>query len=366
MGKKSRRRGGGDKKVAVRTACTAVPSPPQMRDVDQFQPQMHDLDQHAPFSVILCPSLCHKKEDEIHFKIQNSTLVKRVLDTYCRRTVYETCSRAFLFKGIKLSSEEIGGTAGDLGLVEGDVIQCVPESELFRVVVGCGPPSDFNVMGFMIEKSTLVKQVFDAYCRQKGYDPRAAAFTFKGTVLSSDEIEGTAGDLGLVWGSAFRYIPKDGCNGPKRAGQSELQVLSRILDMHLAHDGWNGPKRTWKDLQVLSGSLDMHAWCEDEEGIICDYTDSELAAQSDFGSSKIIRLPFDGFLQVKCESWCKENRGKAASDMIFSKLPHQFEAGFCYERALSVQHHNPKKKFTIIYVSLGFEQSDGRIFWEYG
>ena len=37
---------------------------------------------------------------------------------------------------------------------------------------------------------------------------------------------------------------------------------------------------------------DYHAWCIDDQGLVCDYTDELLMKDLEFGTSDIVRRPF--------------------------------------------------------------------------
>ena len=131
---------------------------------------------------------------------------------------------------------------------------------------------------------------------------------------------------------------------------------------------------------------DLHAWCVDDIGNICDYPDDQN--QHGFHSTKnIVRRPWDA--HVVCEalphldrdyisfSISVRNMSKSAAtvennESVLSKeellkliQSNKFPQNHCYARAKILRDSNPEK-YALVIGSLGYKQSDGSIFWEFG
>jgi hypothetical protein len=118
---------------------------------------------------------------------------------------------------------------------------------------------------------------------------------------------------------------------------------------------------------------DVHAWCVDEVGNVCDYPDE----QNQHGEKKtknIIRRPWDAYMVAKALPHIDEYN----SEIFFSKhtdvtneewllkiRSNTFPTKHCYARAKILRDSNPKK-YALVIGSLGYKQNDGSIFWEFG
>jgi len=129
--------------------------------------------------------------------------------------------------------------------------------------------------------------------------------------------------------------------------------------------GWS-PKTEFAQLTFLPGMLDFHCWCEDNSGVVYDFTPEELSATSTRGTLTIQRKPFNKMLSEQVAQWCRQRypRDVLQIEAGLCKVS-DWETGYCYPRSLTLHLSNPTK-FKIVYGSLGFVQSDGRVFWEYG
>ncbi len=126
---------------------------------------------------------------------------------------------------------------------------------------------------------------------------------------------------------------------------------------------------------------DYHAWCIDDEGLVCDYSSAQLVKQSNHRTGDIIRRPFtahaisqmlthcnkiyDAFLQGIAAQFGGgdiEADKKALLSIIDTPL---FPSRNCYICAKLLHDSNPKK-YSLAIGSLGFRQLDGRIYWECG
>ena len=125
---------------------------------------------------------------------------------------------------------------------------------------------------------------------------------------------------------------------------------------------------------------DYHAWCIDDQGFVCDYTDDQLMKDVQYGTLDIVRRPFtahaiakwlltcdetyDAYLQAHCAI----NGGDVEyAKTILAALINTpfFPPKNCYIRA-KLLHESDPKKYSLVIGSLGFRQADGRIHWEYG
>ena len=125
---------------------------------------------------------------------------------------------------------------------------------------------------------------------------------------------------------------------------------------------------------------DYHAWCIDDQGTICDYTDEQLMKDVEFGTRDIVRRPFtahdiakwlltcdetyDAFLQRHCAEFGGDVENAKAILLAIINTP-LFPRKNCYIRA-KLLHESDPKKYSLVIGSLGFRQADGHIHWEYG
>jgi hypothetical protein len=142
------------------------------------------------------------------------------------------------------------------------------------------------------------------------------------------------------------------------------------LAKHHGEDGFKGPRFSLKDGK---GFLDYHVWCVDDRGKICDYTIDQLQSSTDYPSQKLVYRPWSAHLVVQIlpkldelfTNFMMENKCHSESDMVREILEDRFPTHNCYIRA-KLLHRSNVRKYNIVIGSLGFEQADGRIFWEYG
>jgi hypothetical protein len=125
---------------------------------------------------------------------------------------------------------------------------------------------------------------------------------------------------------------------------------------------------------------DYHAWCIDDQGTICDYTDEELMKDVQYGTRDIVRRPFtahtiakwlrtcdktyDAFLQGLCAEYGGDVRNAKVALLSIINTP-LFPRKNCYIRA-KVLHESDPNKYSLVIGSLGFRQANGLIHWEYG
>jgi len=125
---------------------------------------------------------------------------------------------------------------------------------------------------------------------------------------------------------------------------------------------------------------DYHAWCIDDQGRVCDYTDEEIMMDLELGTCDIVRRPFtahdiakwlitcdktyDDYLQAHCAINGGDVEQAKTILAALIKTPY-FPCKNCYIRAKLLHESNPRK-YSLVIGSLGFRQADGRIHWEYG
>jgi hypothetical protein len=125
---------------------------------------------------------------------------------------------------------------------------------------------------------------------------------------------------------------------------------------------------------------DYHAWCIDDQGLVCDYMDEQLMDDLEFGTCDIVRRPFtahaiakwlltcdetyNAFLQGLCAEFGGDV-GNAKVVLLSIINTPLFPPKNCYLRA-KLLHESDPKKYSLVIGSLGFRQADGRIHWEYG
>lgn len=116
--------------------------------------------------------------------------------------------------------------------------------------------------------------------------------------------------------------------------------------------------------QVLTPSgIDAHMWLEDSDGDVLDYDDASLKNVSMYGTTTIVRKEFPKHLQMEVLPYIRQ----AQRSLLQRGLDEDFmkrTPGFCWVRAMleKRKHKNYKVKIG----SLGFVQTDGSVFWEYG
>jgi predicted secreted hydrolase len=117
--------------------------------------------------------------------------------------------------------------------------------------------------------------------------------------------------------------------------------------------------------------IDAHMWIEDD-GKVIDYEDTDLAKNSAFGTSKIVRKEFPIELQVEVLKVAMKiyRERKQIADWAIMKgfecgtgLSGE-EVGNCVIKAIHYKKLNKHAKIKI--GSLGFIQPNGDIFYEWG
>lgn len=164
-----------------------------------------------------------------------------------------------------------------------------------------------------------------------------------------------------------RQFPGD--NFAEEYDKSLLSKLYAVIAKNNEEDGFKGPRFSLKDGK---GFLDYHAWCVDDRGNICDYKIDQLQSGV-YPSQKLVYRPWSAHLVVQIlphldamfTTFMEQNKHCSESDLVREILQDRFPPDNCYIRA-KLLHRSNVRKFNIVIGSLGFEQSDGRIFWESG
>jgi hypothetical protein len=141
------------------------------------------------------------------------------------------------------------------------------------------------------------------------------------------------------------------------------------------------PKYSTKQLtkveDIMKGNqFDCHSWVEYDDGTIDDYDDISLSKISMLGNLDIVRTPFPLELTIELLPYVKKNINRLLE--IFEKMDREEQEQFldkvmnqpggCIYRSYFIKAALIKqgKKCKIVYGSLGFKQSNGTIFYEYG
>ena len=144
------------------------------------------------------------------------------------------------------------------------------------------------------------------------------------------------------------------------------ETCASLLDMASRGDT---PRFRFDKMQIT----DHHAWCVDERGNICDYPDEELQLGSRC-TMDIVRRPWDARMIAEAlpalDAMCDDVFFKLFPDVPretwLEKIEkNEFPVQYCYPRAKILRDSNPEK-YALVIGSLGYKQSDGSIFWEFG
>ena len=138
--------------------------------------------------------------------------------------------------------------------------------------------------------------------------------------------------------------------------------------------GWNKTYETFEEIPKSVGSIDCHAWIT-HNGKVIDYPIEKLMKKSAYATNKVVRKPFPQMLQVQLlphvvNIWRNNIKlMKQTTPKSFWKTQKRYwdnEAGNCFMKVIQYwkKHHNDGAK--IVFGSLGFVQTDGNIFYEYG
>jgi hypothetical protein len=142
--------------------------------------------------------------------------------------------------------------------------------------------------------------------------------------------------------------------------------------------GWNGPRREADNgVDTLNVTQDYHVWLTDNEnnGAIVDYPDHQIASSCPNRTENIVRQPWAGHLVEGIRPRLEREAPPLIRDLISAFgsveamtnaiMDNTFPVDHCTARAYFLYGSNPRR-YNVVIGSLGFEQADGRIFWELG
>lgn len=142
--------------------------------------------------------------------------------------------------------------------------------------------------------------------------------------------------------------------------------------------GWDGPRREANNgIDTLENTKDYHVWVEDLEndGVILDYPDDQIARGSEFRTNRIVRRAWRSELadairprlEREAQVWIRRHLDSYGSRerMMDAIQQNRFPVAHCLPRAFFLHESNPSK-YRIVIGALGFVQTDGRTFWELG
>ena len=118
----------------------------------------------------------------------------------------------------------------------------------------------------------------------------------------------------------------------------------------------------------------FHAWCVDTSGDVVDFPD-EMLKHGKYQTDEIVRRAWDARLVAfhlpelerhSLEFW-KDPFHRSLSNEEVEKMAWKniLPLYFKYERAKAIRDSNPEK-YALVVGSLGYRQSDGSVFWEFG
>ena len=119
--------------------------------------------------------------------------------------------------------------------------------------------------------------------------------------------------------------------------------------------------------------MDLHAWCVDEEGNVCDYPDAQNQ-HGDHATSNIVRRPWDAHMVAEAlphidklyqEKFLRLYPDTSSEKWIRMIHFNTFPKHNCTARAKILRDSQPEK-YALVIGSLGYKQHDGTIFWEFG
>ena len=119
--------------------------------------------------------------------------------------------------------------------------------------------------------------------------------------------------------------------------------------------------------------MDLHAWCVDEEGNVCDYPDDQNQ-HGDHATGNIVRRPWDAYMVAEAlphiDKLCQEKffglyPDTSSEQWIQMIHSNTFPKHNCTARAKILRDSQPEK-YALVIGSLGYKQPNGTIFWEFG
>lgn len=162
----------------------------------------------------------------------------------------------------------------------------------------------------------------------------------------------------------WKHGHKDWC------GESTGLRPKCILDKFVTFEGVEKTERNYNRV------TDYHAWCVDENNIVHDYPISQLGVDCVFKTDNVVRRPFDVIHSMKAlpefmellecsEKYNELVKPLSQHEKIEQIKNNTFPMKMCLSRAMALRDSDPRK-YAVVIGSLGFVQSDGTIFWEFG
>ena len=170
-----------------------------------------------------------------------------------------------------------------------------------------------------------------------------------------------------------------------RAKTAKARMARKLLIKKLEEIVNSGMNKTKTDIDDIydpeDNHIDLHCWIE-HNGEIKDYPTKQLKAISPYGTDNIVYVPFPIELQLKLlpiiQGHYKEQKNIIGRCSIEDGIPVKHmkahmetaledistEIGQCSTRAQSYKEKHPKAKLRI--GSMGFKQTNGNIYYEYG
>ena len=150
---------------------------------------------------------------------------------------------------------------------------------------------------------------------------------------------------------------------------AEIDAIQKIVLESLIPGGGWVPHHSFDPKMVM----DFHAWCVDENGLIHDYPDHQLI-QGQYGTRDVVRRPWDVKVviaamphieQMTKAEFFDKNKHVSTEQFLFMIKNNTFPKDNCYPRAKLLRDSEPSR-FALVLGSLGYRQTDGRVFWECG
>ena len=185
-------------------------------------------------------------------------------------------------------------------------------------------------------------------------------------ILQKGKAEGIAN---CRLGHSNLLINSDSHQNSRVHKSAEIDAIQKIVLESLIPGGGWVPRHTFDPKMVM----DFHAWCVDENGLIHDYPDHQLI-QGQYGTRDVVRRPWDVNIVIaamphiehmtKVEFFDK-NKHVSTEQFLFMIKNNTFPKDNCYPRAKLLRDSDPSR-FALVLGSLGYRQTDGRVFWECG
>ena len=186
---------------------------------------------------------------------------------------------------------------------------------------------------------------------------RVQCMQSEGGGLSEDAVQ----ELASVLGSAFTETCS--VSGLKSVSTS---FLTSLLDTATLG---KSPRCSFDKNMVM----DLHAWCVDEEGNVCDYPDDQNQHGA-HSTANIVRRPWDACVVAEAlphiakhyqEKFVDRFPNTSSEEWIPVIHSNTFPTRNCFARAKILRDSQPEK-YALVIGSLGYKQCDGTIFWEFG